>query len=63
MIKKELDGLANVEYINIMDDFDKAIEYGIRKAPTIVIEREGTEIGRFSGFKSKQEIEAYIESI
>jgi thioredoxin-like negative regulator of GroEL len=59
-LKKELDGFENVEYINVMEDFEKSLEYNVRKAPTVVFIDDGVEIGRFIGFKPKQEIEEFI---
>ena len=61
LLKKELEGLDNVEYVNVMDDFEKALEFNIRKAPTVIILENGEEINRFSGFKTKEEIASYLE--
>lgn len=55
-LKKELEGIDNVEYVNVKEDFEKALEYNIRKAPTVVILKNNVEINRFIGFKPKQEI-------
>ena len=61
LLKKELEGLDNVEYVNVMEDFEKALQYNIRKAPTVIILENGEEINRFSGFKTKEEIASYLE--
>ena len=61
LLKKELEGLDNVEYVNVMDDFEKALEFNIRKSPTVIILENGEEINRFSGFKTKEEIASYLE--
>lgn len=55
-LKKELESINNVEYVNVREDFEKALEYNVRKAPTVVILKDGVEINRFVGFKPKQEI-------
>ena len=60
-LKKELEGIENVEYINVMEDFDKALEYNVRKSPTVIILENGEEINRFSGFKTKEEITSYLD--
>ena len=44
-----------------MEDFEKALQYNIRKAPTVIILENGEEINRFSGFKTKEEIASYLE--
>ena len=63
MLKKELEGFDNVQYINVMEDFDTTLEFQVRKSPTTIILKEGKEVGRFVGFKTKQEITSYLESI
>ncbi len=60
-LKKELEGLDNVEYINVMDDFEKALEFNIRKSPTVIFLRDGIEINRFTGFKTKEKILSYLK--
>ena len=55
-LEKELEGVSNVEFIDSTEDFEKALEYNIRKAPTVVILKNNVEINRFTGFKPKQEI-------
>ena len=63
MIKKELEFFNNVEYVNVMDDFEKALEFQIRKSPTLVFLKNGEEKQRIVGFKTKQEIEEIINTI
>ncbi len=63
MIKKELESFDNVEYVNIMENFDKALEFQVRKVPTIIITENDKEIGRFVGFKDKQQITSYLDSL
>jgi thioredoxin-like negative regulator of GroEL len=57
-LKPIMEQFDNVIFIDASEDFEKALEYNIRKAPTVVILEEGVEIKRFSGFKTKQEIES-----
>ena len=46
----------NIEFIDVDEDRDLAIEYNIRSIPTTVIEEEGKEINRLVGVKSKEEM-------
>jgi thiol-disulfide isomerase/thioredoxin len=62
-IKKELESFNNVEYVNVMDDFEKALEFQIRKSPTLIFLKNGEEKQRTVGFKTKQEIEEIINTI
>ena len=61
LLKKELEGLNNVEYIDVMNDFEKALEFNIRKAPTVVFLKDEVETARFTGFKTKEEILSYLK--
>lgn len=54
MIKKNQNSFENVEYINVMEDLDKALEFNIRKSPTVVFLKDGEETARFTGFKQKK---------
>ena len=46
----------NIEFIDGDENRDLAIEYNIRSIPTTVIEKEGKEINRLVGVKSKEEM-------
>lgn len=61
MLKKELSDIINVKYINVTEDFEEAIKHNIRKAPTVIIFNNGEEINRFTGFKTKEEIEKLLQ--
>ena len=63
MLEKELEGFENVDSFNIMEDFEKAVEYNVRKVPVLVFTKDGGEVGRTVGFKTKQEITYYLESL
>jgi len=53
---------SNVRFEDIDVDNNQQIaeEYGIRSVPTVIIERNGQEINRFTGLSSKV---AYINAI
>jgi len=40
--------------------YDEATKYGVRSVPTVIIERDGKEVERFTGVSSKM---AYINAI
>lgn len=48
------------EDVDVDEQFELAGKYGIRSVPTVVVERDGTEIERFSGVQSKM---AYVNAI
>jgi thioredoxin-like negative regulator of GroEL len=62
-LKPIMEQFTNVKSVDASEDFEKALEYNIRKAPTVVILEGGIEVGRFHGFKTKQEIETYLDSL
>lgn len=63
MLKKELESFDNIEYIDTIEDFEKSLEFQVRKVPTVVILKDNKEVGRFVGFKTKQEITDYLNQI
>lgn len=60
LLKKELENIDNVEYVNIRDDFERALQFNIKKAPTVVFLKDDVEVNRFTGFKTKEEILSYM---
>lgn len=60
MLKRELETFENVRYIDVMEDFDEALKYDVRKAPTTIIFKDGEEVERFVGIKTREEIESLI---
>lgn len=47
-------GYTNVifENIDVDENFDLASKYGVRAVPLVIIEKDGTEVQRFSGVQS-----------
>jgi len=58
-LKRNIEGMDNVE---ILDAIDYAIEYNLRQAPTTIIFKNGVEVQRFVGVKTKAEIEEILNS-
>lgn len=52
----------NVNFVNIDVDqqFETASKYGIRSVPTVIIEKDGKEVKRFTGLQSEM---AYVNAI
>jgi thioredoxin 1 len=55
-------GFTNVvfEDVDVDENFELASKYGVRSVPTVVIENNGVEVGRFTGVQSKM---AYTNAI
>jgi thioredoxin 1 len=53
---------SNVRFedIDIDEDYANVEKYGVRSVPTVVIERDGVELQRFTGLSSKM---AYLNAI
>jgi thioredoxin 1 len=51
---------VNFSYIDVDEQFEIASKYGIRSVPTVVIEKNGKEVQRFSGVQSEL---AYVNAI
>jgi len=63
LLEKELQVFDKVESLNVMDNFEKVLEYNVKKAPTTIILKDGIEVDRFVGVKSKTEIEELIKRV
>ena len=46
----------SIEFIDVDQEQNKAIKYGVRSVPTVVIEENGIEVDRFVGSIPKQMI-------
>jgi thioredoxin 1 len=53
----------NVAKINIneADNVDVAVEFGVRALPTLIFLKDGVEVDRQVGLRTKEEIEAIIK--
>ena len=58
-VKGQFSNVVFEEY-DIDTAFDEATKYGIRSVPTVIIERDGVELQRFTGLSSKM---AYTNAI
>ena len=48
-------GYSNVKFedVDVDEQFELASQYGVRSVPTVVIEKNGVEVSRFTGVQSK----------
>lgn len=48
-------GYSNVKFedVDVDENFELASQYGVRSVPTVVIEKNGVEVSRFTGVQSK----------
>ena len=44
---------VNFEEVDVDEQFELASQYGVRSVPTVVIEKNGVEVSRFTGLQSK----------
>ena len=58
-VKSEVSGVHFMD-IDVDDNSEITTKYGVRSVPTVVIEKDGTEVARFAGVQSKM---AYINAI
>lgn len=58
-IKGNFSNVKFEEY-DVDEAYDEANKYGVRSVPTVVIERNGVELQRFTGVSSKM---AYVNAI
>jgi thioredoxin 1 len=58
-IKSQFSNVRFEDY-DVDEAYDEATKYGIRSVPTVIIEKDGKEVNRFTGMSSKM---AYINAI
>lgn len=58
----DYNGKANVGKINIDDEGDLAIRFGVQSIPTLLILKNGEEAQRFIGVTRKAELAAALDS-
>lgn len=57
---KEAQGRAYVGKINVDEEGELAMKYGVRSIPTLIIFRNGQEVERMVGLQDKEDIEAAL---
>lgn len=60
---QELEGSYKLVKVNIDDDRDLAIKYGVSSIPTLLFFNKGNMVGRETGFMSKDILTEKIEEI
>lgn len=60
-IEKEFKGKIEVEKINVAQNQKEAEKYEIFSIPTYVLEKDGKEIDRITGARSKKEFKEWLE--
>lgn len=58
----EYAGKAKVGKVNVDDNRDIAMEYGVMSIPTLILFKGGKAVERIVGFKPKSELGALIEN-
>jgi thioredoxin len=51
---------VNFSYVDVDEQFELAAKYSVRSVPTVIIEKDGKEVQRFSGVQSEL---AYVNAI
>jgi len=60
-LEKELSGKVKFVKYDVDQNAEAARKYGVMSIPTYVIEKEGKEVARTSGAKSKEDFKSWIE--
>jgi thioredoxin 1 len=58
LITKLVSDNPNIDYtkIDVSDEFDDAVEYGVRGVPTFIAMIDGKEVGRHSGVATQDKL-------
>jgi len=60
-VAEEVDGDATIYKLNVDENQQVAAKFGIRGIPTMILFRDGKEVERIVGMKSKEQITLSIE--
>ena len=55
-VMESLSGQINYKKINVDNEQDLSIKYGVRNVPTLVLLENGEVVGKLSGLQQKQQI-------
>lgn len=61
-LEKELTGQVEFEKVNVDENNERASVAGVLSIPTYVIEKEGKEVDRLIGARSKEAFKTWISS-
>lgn len=62
-LEKEYEGKVKIVKIDVDASPDTSNQFGIQSIPTLVFMKDGREIERLSGFKSKEELKAKLDAM
>lgn len=58
----EYEGTLKVGKLNVDDNQDIAVEYGVMSIPTLILFKNGQPVDRRTGFAPKRELKAWIDA-
>lgn len=61
-LEKEFEGKVAFEKINVDENGGEAAKYGVMSIPTYIAEKNGKEVDRLIGGRSKEAFKRWIES-
>lgn len=61
-LEKELKGKVEFEKVNVDENNERASAAGVLSIPTYVIEKEGKEVDRLIGARSREAFKTWMES-
>lgn len=61
-VEKEIGGAAVVAKVNVDDEQDLAVKYGVSSIPTMIVFKKGEAVDRAVGFMAKEKILTMIRN-
>ncbi|MDD3253570.1 MAG: thioredoxin [Lachnospiraceae bacterium] len=61
-VSEELAGKIDFYNVDIDDDADLAMKFGIQSVPTLVVFKQGEKVDQQVGFQPKEQLKKYMES-
>ena len=59
-IAEEYEGKIKVGKVNVDDEQELAMQFGISAIPTVILFKGGQPIGKFMGYMGKPDVEAFL---
>ncbi len=61
-VEKDLGGKAVIAKLNVDDEQDLAVKFGVSSIPTVIIFKKGEAVDRSVGFINKEKVKALISA-
>ncbi len=62
-LSEEYDGKVDFVKLNTDDNPNTSVKYGIRSIPTLLVFKDGEEVGKIVGFRPKSDLQKSLDAV